>query len=439
MSTTFFRRRIAPLAAAGLAVALLAGCSAGAADGPSNFVFEPGDDIVEIDFWSAAVEDVNQEMADNFNATRGEELGIKVNVTYQGDYFETEQKVYAAQLADTMPNVFVDEVGMTSSFTKAGVTLDLDPYLEANGMDDEDFQIGATDNLYVDDAMRAFPYMRSVPVMYVNRGLLEQHGFNPEGPETLEELSEILRTVSAVTGKPSMLLPNYDLWVMEALWYSYGGVSVLNEDETASNLAAPGAIVTAEWLSELIEDGAVRHTGPAEVQEVFAMVGDPEIAISLTSSGAIKSFQELAAGKGIDLGVSMFPAGDNDQRGVSVGGSNLYVTTAGTDHERAAAFEFARWATDTEQAAFTSAWTGYVAVRASAQDTELLKKTFAENPAYEVATEQLSFGRARPMAESYSEVQQLIIERIGTMWAQGQDPKDAMTSLASEVDAVLAR
>lgn len=439
MSNTFLRRRIAPVAAAATAVALLAGCGSSASAGPETFLFEPADEIVEIEFWSAAVEDVNQEMVEQFNTTRGEELGIQVNVTYQGDYFETEQKVYAAQLADTMPHVFVDEVGMTASFADAGVTLELDPYLEAHEMDDADFQIGATDNLYVDGVMHALPYMRSVPVMYVNRGLLEQHGFDPSGPDTLDEMAEILRTVSAETGKPSLYLANYDLWVMEALWHSHGGVSVLNEDETASNLAEPGAIATATWLAELIDDGAVRHLGPADVQELFSAFGDPDMAFSLTSSGAIQSAQGLAAQAGIDLGVELFPAGENDQRGVSVGGSNLYVTTAGTDQERAAAFEFARWATDTDQAAFASAATGYVAVRESSQDTELLQQTFAENPAYAVATEQLSYGQARPMADSYTEIQQLIIERIGTMWAQGEDPSEAMTALAAEVDAILAR
>jgi sn-glycerol 3-phosphate transport system substrate-binding protein len=430
--------RLAPLALGAAAVVALAGCSTGSAAAPASFVYEPGEETVELEFWSAAVEGVNTEMVENFNSTRGEELGIHVNVTYQGDYFETEQKVYAGQLANTLPNVFVDEVGMTKGFAEGGVTLDLTPYLEANDMTDEDFQIGATGNLYVDDAMYALPYMRSVPVMYVNRALLEQYGFDPEGPKNLDELTEVLTTISAATGEPALTLPNYDLWVMEALFYSYADLPVLAEDGT-SNLDEPGMIDTVAWIGELIDAGAVRHTGPAELQQFYAAISNPHTAISLTSSGGIQSFRKLASEAGIDLGISLFPAGEDDTRGVSVGGSNLYVTDTGTDQQKAAAFEFARWATDTDQAAFSSAETGYIAVRKSSQDTELLKQTFAENPAYAVAAEQLTYGRTRPMDESYTEIQQLIIERIGTMWAQGQDPETVMTDLSAEVDEILAR
>ncbi|GAA1954051.1 extracellular solute-binding protein [Microbacterium aquimaris] len=437
--TTRALRVLSPVAFVAAAGVALTGCAGSASADPATYVYEPGEEVVELEFWSAAVEDVNAEMAEMFNETRGEELGIRVNVTYQGDYFETEQKVYAAQLADTMPNVFVDEVGMTKGFQEGGVALNLTPYLEANGIDDEDFQIGATGNLYIDGDMYALPYMRSVPVMYVNGALLEDYGFDAEGPETLAEMDEILRTISADTGEPAMVLPNYDLWVLEALMYSYGDAAVLSEDFDSSNLDDPGAVATAAWLGDLIDAGAVRHTGPTELQEFIASVTAPTTAVTLTSSGAIQTLQGMAGEAGIDLTVALFPAGEDDNRGVSVGGSNLYVADTGTDEEKAAAFEFARWATDTEQAAYTSAATGYVAVRESSQDTELLQETFAANPAYEVATEQLSYGRTRPMGASYTEIQQLIIERLAALWADGGDPEQAMADLSAEVDEILNR
>lgn len=433
-------RRILLAAASTLTFALAVTGCAGSGDSAAagSFAYTPGEETVEVDFWSSAVEDVNQEMADTFNETRGKELNIHVNVTYQGDYVETEQKVYASQVADTMPGVFVDEVGMTASFADAEVTLDLGPYLEANGMDDEDFQIGSTDNLYVDDELYALPYMRSVPVMYVNSSLLEEHGFAPEGPQTLEELDTQLRAISKATGVPSMVLPDFDFWTMEALLYGYADTPVIAEDGT-SNMGAPEVIDLVTWLGDLIDAGAVVPMDATQIQEFYATIGSPDIAITLTSSGGIQSFQELAKENGVDLTVGMFPAGEGGAPGVSVGGSNLYVTNTGSDQEKAAAFEFASWATDTDQAAFASASTGYIAVRKSSQDTETLKAVFAENPAYEVATEQLTYGRPRPMVFSYTEIQQLMIDRIHTMWAQAQDPNEVMPALADEVDKILSR
>tara|TARA_B100000519_G_scaffold92139_2_gene80271 strand:- start:64 stop:1386 length:1323 start_codon:yes stop_codon:yes gene_type:complete len=440
MSPLTRRGRTATAVTLGLATTVLvSGCAGAAGSAAGSFSYEQGDEPVELTFWTAAVEDVNQELVDQFNESRGAELGIQVTAEYQGDYVQTEQKVNASAVADTLPNLFVDEVGMTQRFADSNITVSLTPYLEAAGMDDADFQVGETGNLYVGEDMYAFPHMRSVPVMYVNRDMMRELGLKEDGPETFVEFESYLEAAAELVGGPAMIFCDYDFWVMEALFYSYGGTAVLNDDESESTIDSAGAVATVEWIADLEDRGLIKVTSAADVQAFFAASGAPTTAFTFLSSGGIQSIRAIAEGNGVDIGVSLIPAGEGDQRGVSVGGSNVYLANTGTDNEKAAAFEFMTWLSDTEQTAYASSRTGYLPVRLSAFDTDTMLEMFDTIPGYSVAAEQIQYGKARPMPKAYSELEQLMIERIHAIYFDDLDAQAALTDLAAEVDAVLSR
>ena len=89
-----------------------------------------------------------------------------------------------------------------------------------------------------------------------------------------------------------------------------------------------------------------------------------------------------------DFGVAMLPAGK--QRGSPTGGGNFYLFEKSTPAQREAAFKFIKWVTTPQRAAQWGIDTGYVAVRADAWDTPVMKKYVAGFPA--------GGGRARPAA-----------------------------------------
>ncbi len=147
----------------------------------------------------------------------------------------------------------------------------------------------------------------------------------------------------------------------------------------------------------------------------------------------------MAAEKGIELGVSMIPTGEAGTRGVPVGGSNTYLANTGTDVERAAAFEFMKWLSDTEQAAFASANTGYLPTRLSSLETDTMKETFAAYPGYQVASEQLQYSKMRPTTGAYHEIEDLLGTRINDIWLEDVDVQAGLDALAKEIEAILQR
>lgn len=433
-----WKKRILPLMLTVPLTVGLAGCAQTEAESAAA-PYEKGAETVELQFWTSAVEEVNQNLVDQFNATKGAELNIHVNAEYQGDYWEMQQKINAAAIAGTLPNVFVDEVAMTQGFADSEIIVNLEPYIQATDFDTSDFQIGDLGNLHIGDDLYAFPHMRSVPVMYVNKTLAAQAGLDADGPATFAELEAYLQAAYDATGEPPMYLFNYDFWVMEALLHSYADTPIVNEDETATNINSEGAVRLITFIEDLESKGLIKVLGVTDSDAFYAAIAKPSTALIFASIGGYKTFAGMAQQNGLELGVSMIPAGDGGTRGVPVGGSNTYLANTGTDMQKAAAFEFMKWLSDTDQAAYASANTGYLPTRLSSLDTDLMKETIAAFPGYQVASDELEFSKMRPMTGAYHEIEDLMGSRINDIWLDNLNIQESLDTLADEVNAILNR
>ena len=405
----------------------------------SSFVYEKTDEVTEITIWTSAIEEVNQTLVDQFNEAKGAELGIHVTAVYQGDYWEMQQKINASSIAQTLPNVFVDEVAMTKGFAIDDVILDLELYIEATGFDSSQFQIGDLGNLYVDGDMYAFPHMRSVPVMYVNTALAKAAGVSEEGPATFDEFEAYLQACHDYSGEPAMYLFNYDFWVMEALLHSYSDTNILSDDETSCNINGEGGVKLVTFLNELEDKGLIEVLPITDMNAFYATFTNPGTALWMTSIGGYKTIAAMATQYGAEIGISMIPMGDNGTRGVPVGGSNTYLCNTGTDQQKAAAFQFMIWLSDTEQAAFASANTGYLPTKLSSLDTELMKETITQFPGYQVAFDELQYCKMRPTTGVFHEVEDVLCENINSILLDNLDIQESLDALAQEVEGILNR
>ncbi len=402
--------------------------------------YEKTDEVVEITFWTCTVEEVNQQLADMFNETRGKELNIHVTPVYQGDYYEAEQKINSASIAGTLPNVFVDEVAMTHGFAEDEVIVNLEPYITANDFDNSVFTIGDTGNLFVDGQMYAFPHFRSLPVMYINDSLLDRLSGDLKAPESFDELEEFLQDVYDQTGKAPTTLMMNETWIIEALLLSYSNAALFNEDETECYINREGAVRLVEYIDNLYEKGLVDMLGPTDMNTYYASVVDPDMAMIFQSIGVYVMATETMWGpSGLAFSVHMIPAGEDGTIGVPVGGANLYLGNTGTDNEKAAAFEFMKWVSEPEQSAFASVNTGYLPTQQSAMETETLQNGIARYPGIEVAFEELQYSSLRPTSGEFVEIEDLMSQRLMEIWTENLDIKPSLDELAEEVNAILNR
>ena len=93
-----------------------------------------------------------------------------------------------------------------------------------------------------------------------------------------------------------------------------------------------------------------------------------------------------------DFGVAMLPAGK--VRGSPTGGGNFYLFAKSTPAQKEAAFKFIKWVTTPQRAAQWGIDTGYVAVRADAFETPVMKTYVAGFAPAAVARDQLPYAKA---------------------------------------------
>jgi sn-glycerol 3-phosphate transport system substrate-binding protein len=134
----------------------------------------------------------------------------------------------------------------------------------------------------------------------------------------------------------------------------------------------------------------------------------------------------LAKENGYEINTCFIPS--NKTYGVPTGGCNLVLTSRQTDEEREAAWEFIKWMTETEQAAYAHSYTGYVATRPSVVAMPEIQTLYKETPQFKVALDQLEqYGHGRPMNPGYAQV---IVEWTAAM--------DAIWSNGADIDSTLA-
>src|SRR5215470_9091705 len=124
----------------------------------------------------------------DFNKTHPD---IQVTPTYSGSYDVTLQKIQAAKLAGTLPDVAVTEISSVPVLGALGAAQPLDDLVAAEGGKKflDKFWPSMLLNCTYGGRVYGIPFQRSTPVMYYNKDAFQEAGLDPEKPPlTWDEL-----------------------------------------------------------------------------------------------------------------------------------------------------------------------------------------------------------------------------------------------------------
>ena len=353
---------------------------------------------------------------------------------YQGTYDDCHQKLQAAYVAKESPDVSVMEISTIRRFAENGVIEPLDSYIEASNVDMADFYDALLLNGEVDGACYGLPYLRSTPIMYYNNTLLKEAGYDGANLKTWDDLKEMAYAVHEKTGKYGISQYSY-IWTMDAFMIEHGS-SVLNEDETATNLNSPEAKEVFHFFKDMIDDGVLHAFNNTEDAKVTADVQNGDTAIWFSSTGGLTNFASMAKELGFELGVGFIP---NDKcYGTPNGGFDLVMMSNISDERKAAAWEFINFMTDTDQTVKSSIKTGYLPARKSAGESETMQTYFKEMPMAKVALDQLSFAdRAAYSNPNYTEAIKVFCEAMDAIYINGKDIDTTLAEMETKANKIL--
>ncbi|PZE22818.1 ABC transporter substrate-binding protein [Paenibacillus xerothermodurans] len=364
---------------------------------------------IEINYWYSwgdKIGENNENLVKQFNESQDE---IVVKAHYQGTYDEQHAKAQAAFAAGNAPEVWQNEIASIGVFAKAGMTEDLTPFVQKDQVDMKDFVPGLMGNSYVDGKLYGLPYLRSTPLLYLNKTLLQQAGLDPNGPKNWQELEEYARKLTVPGQRVGMTMP-IDIWFYEAMVAQSGG-KMISDDGKKAEFNSPAGIESVKFMLKMKEEGIMKiPTADDAGTQAKTDFQNQRSAMLFSSTADLTKLMQVAKDSGFELGASLMPA--NKSFGVPTGGCNLVMSAKLPKEKQEAAWKFINWMTSKQQTIYASSYTGYLPSRISAVDSEEMKKLYAEKPLFKVAVDQLQHARPRPMLKPYPEIAKIIKDQI---------------------------
>ncbi len=417
------------------------------------------DGTVELTFWHGMNGELEKSLValtDEYNASQSL---VKVSLENQGGYEQTLDK-YLASGSGSLPDIVqapeyaVQVMNDTESNVPVGACIEAEQY------DTSDFQPKALRQYFTEGVQWAMPFNVSDPVLYYNKKVFEAAGLDPETPPaSLEELRTMSQTIvdSGAAAFGLALDTGADSgggWFLEQ-WFAKLGE--LYSDNDNGRLApsskvlfdGPTGVELLTAIKSLVDDGLAYNVGDnASGQDALLKLADPEkpAAMTIATSAALGTVLSVVAGGTIpgvtvdDIGVGPMP-GPNGAPGAIVGGASLWIVDNGDPVKTAATWDYIKFLVSAQTQSNWASATGYVPVRSTALDVEPVKTTYAKDPRFRVAYDQLSAAADSPAAVGailgpQREIRNITAQAIATI-LQGGDVAETLASAAQSANALL--
>ncbi|SEB42760.1 ABC transporter substrate-binding protein [Paenibacillus sp. GP183] len=336
---------------------------------------------VTIDFWhiqASIYGDSIKEMVAQFN--KEYEGKIIVKEVFQGSYDELNKKIRAALQGGGLPTLAMAYESDTLQYMKADKIEPLDPFikdptygLSQKEMDDIMPGVLARQKIsQYEGKTMSWPHGNSSMGIYYNTDLLKKAGYDKPAASWKEFEKQAL-DITAKTGVPALAMSNGKNGAMFRTWLRTYGIDPISQDATSVNFDNPQAVELATILKNLLDKKAIVLAQDTE-QEFTIGRSAMEIGTTARTSSKLDLIKDK-----FKWGITLIPQGDSTKKVTELYGGNqvLFKTTP---EKEMAGWIFLKYFAGANAQAIYAAKTGYFPAVKSAQDTDLLKKNYADNP-----------------------------------------------------------
>ena len=393
------KRLLATLLSSTLVMTSLAGCSSKSENG--DMVTELTKPIT-IEMWhymNVGQAEVLNEIIEDFNATN--DKGITVNAISQGSIVDLNKKVISAAQSNSLPAIINVYPDVATGLIEDKKLVNLSSFINdknvgmADEMDDFVDTFIEETSQWNNGEVYGLPMTKSTEVLYVNKNMLESLGYTLEDLEdlTFEKLAEISNKAVTELGVAGFGFDSSSNAFISSL--KMDGLDFVDSKGTIN--------VDNEWVREYMtffqkqaESGAFRIAG----EDKF--LSNPFVNQKmLCYQGSSAGYAYLNNGGAFEIAVVEVPVFEGKDKAVIQQGASLFVTNNVSAEAQYAAYEFVKFATNAENTAKFATATGYLPVRKSAVETEIVKnilndKTSLYSQVYNVAQKSLPYAYYTP-------------------------------------------
>jgi len=418
------------------------------------------DGPVEITFWHGmndVLEDSLISLTDAYNASQDQ---VQVTLQNQTGYNEVIDQFIQSSPSSRPVLVQFPEYTL-QSFAQSDTLVPIEACIESSGFDTGEFIPRALEAYTWQGIQWGMPFNVSNPVLYYIKPTFAAAGLDPDqSPITLEELrttsQQIVDTGAASFGW--VLDSGADSgggWFLEQ-WFGRAGEPFADNGNgrdapaTEVYIDSDAGVELLTFVQEMIDDGLAVSIGDnSSGTDAFFKLIDPaeDGAMAIATSAAIGGVI-AAIGGGLapglttdDVGIGPMP-GPSDTPAVQVGGASIWITAEQDPVETSAAWDYIQFLVSAQSQSEWAATTGYVPIRNDALDLEPLATTYAEDPRFKVAFDQLigsvdDPASLAPVLGPQREVRVATANATAAIFG-GADVATTLSDAADQADALIA-
>ena len=370
-----------------------------------------------------------------------ENPGIKLKPIYSGSYQESITKALTAVKSGEPPVMSILLSTDMYTLIDEEAIVPFDPLVKT--ADDKawlkSFYPAFMENSQTGGKTWGIPFQRSTIVLYYNKEMFKEAGLDPsKPPENWTQMREYAQKLTKrdASGKVTqwgVQIPSsgFPYWLFQGLAIQ-NGAQLMNPAGTQTFYDKPEVIGALQYWLDLINKYKVHPEGIVEWGTTPKDFFEKKVAMIWTTTGNLTNVKNNAK---FDFGVAMLPA--DKQRGSPTGGGNFYIFAKSTPAQREAAMKFIKWVTSPQRAAQWGIDTGYVAVRADAWDTPVMKQYVAGFPAAAVARDQLPYAKAELSTHDNQRVTKALNDGLQAALTGTKTPEAALKDAQREADRLL--
>lgn len=388
------------------------------------------EDVMTIKFWhhrgsGAQYECVTQAVT-AFNETVGKEKGIVVEESYIGGYVDLFAQLQLAVQSGEAPNISSAANTYVAYMLEDDMIVDMAPLAAAEGYDiftnQQDWQLDIGGN--TDGQMHSVGYCRSTPVFMYNKTIANELGIEVPYDLTVEKMVEVCSAVKAAKDDCYGLYMGNDFGYLNAGWiYEMGSEYCGPEGSEEPACVEDGTLlkVLTDWRS-WIDAGWCMPIVTGTSIDTNALLTGGQLFATVGSCASLGNMTRAFAEAGVELGVTLFPTYNAENRVSEIGGANISIIGAdNSEEEIKASWEFIKFILEDEQQFFNAKTSGYIAITESVAEYDEMVKFWEENPQFKVAYDQAGMygrGQETPYNPVMQDWTQIIWDNVSLLIAE---------------------
>lgn len=309
---------------------------------------------------------------------------ITIDAQFTGNYTDNYKKINAAIVGGGLPDLAVSYPSMVSEYQQADKVVALDDYINSQkyGFTKDElndfYEPFLAESRYPEYGNKyfSFPFTKSVLAMYYNADKLTAAGL--QVPQTWDDFRAAAKKLTAGDAKGYAI--RIDASTLKGMIFSRGGKVISDDAKTWKFQEQPG-IDSLTMMQEMVKEGSAYQVAKANDDQ--ADFGAGKTFLTLGTTSGIPFYEQSVAGK-FKWSLASIPHGAGNQPATVLYGGSITVFKT-TPQKQLASWLFIKYFSSPEVTADWATSSGYMPVRRSAANSDVVKKKIEQFPAYGVA------------------------------------------------------